>query len=376
MSIYERLGVRRVINAQGHHTILGNTTLPETVRRAMDEAAQSFVDMHELLERVGERVAQLTRNDAAYVCNGASCGLFLSALAVMTRGDRGAIRRLPAVDGLPNELIIHRAHRVPPDLPVLLTGARWREVGTAAGTSPEEILAAIGERTAAIVYMPNEDFQTGTLSLSDTLAVGREAGVPVIVDAAAELPPPDNLWYFTRDLGADLAVFSGGKAMCGPPGSGIILGRQDFVEACRLIGPPHGGVGRAMKIAKEEVVGLLAALESFLSLDHLARKRRVLATLDYWAETLGRLPGLHAIRARPATSYQWEWRIRLEVDATVTGLTAAHLRSRLWNGEPRIAVMAPPQGGEIQLTPYTLEPGEELLVAKAVAEILRSSKGE
>jgi L-seryl-tRNA(Ser) seleniumtransferase len=218
--------------------------------------------------------------------------------------------------------------------------------------------------------MPNEDFEAGAMSLADTLEVARTAGIPVIVDAAAELPPPSNLWYFTRQLGADLAVFSGGKALCGPPGAGIVVGRRDLVDACRRIGHPHNGVGRAMKVSKEDVAGLLQAIESFLSLDHVGRQKRFVSTLDYWEETIGRLPGIQAVRVRSSRIDRSEWRIRLIVDPGVTGLTAAEIRAKLWHGEPRIAVMVPAQGGEVQLTPYTLQPGEDVIVATAFADAI------
>jgi D-glucosaminate-6-phosphate ammonia-lyase len=370
MSLYDRLGVRPIVNAQGHFTTLGGSLLPAPVQQAMVDAAQRFVDLHELLFCAGARVAALTRNDAAYICNGASSGLVLSALAAMTRGDPRAIARLPDIGGLPNELIVHRVHRIPPDLPILLTGARWREVGTAIGTRRVELEALISERTAAIVFVPAEDCQTGALSVEDVIAIGREAQVPVIVDAAAELPPPDNLWYFTRDLGADIAVFSGGKAMCGPQASGFIVGREDLIAACRSIGAPHAGVARAMKVGKEEIAGLVAALEWFLSLDHDARRARVVEILDHWEATFKGVPGVQPVRTRPAASYQWEWRIRLLIDAATIGFDAHEIRAKLWDRTPRVAVMVPPQGGELHLTPYTLQPSEEVTVSKAILDVL------
>jgi D-glucosaminate-6-phosphate ammonia-lyase len=374
MNIKERLGGRRIINAQGHFTVLGGSLLPEPVRDAMSEAAQGYVDMYELVSRAGHRIAELTRNEAAHVCNGASSGIFLAVLACMTRGDRKAIQRLPCLAGLRSELIIHRAHRIPPDLPVLLTGAQWREIGSAVGTMPIELEAAINERTAAIVFMPGEDFQTGALSIHDTIRIAGEHHVPIIIDSAAELPPPDNLWHFTRDLGADLAVFSGGKALCGPQSSGFIVGRADLVETCRLIGAPNNTVARAMKVGKEEINGVVAALEWFLGLDHIKRKTWVVETLDAWERDLNGFSGVCPIRTRPAASYQWEWRIRVGIDAELCGVTAESVRAQLWDRDPRIAVMLPPHGGEIQLTPYTICPGEEAAVSEALTAIFRCAE--
>lgn len=374
MDIYKSLDIEPIINAQGHFTILGGAVLPAPVREAMDIAGQSFVDIPELFVRASQKIALLTKNEAACICNGSSSGLLLAALACMTRGDAKAIANLPKLEGLPAEFIIHRSHRIPPDLPVLLSGAKWKEIGTSIGTRPIELEAAINEQTAGIFYMPGEDFQSGTLSLEDTRAIAAENNIPLIVDAAAELPPADNLWYFTRTMGADLAVFSGGKALCGPQSSGFIVGRPDLIRACQAIGFPNTGIARAMKVGKEEICGLLAALEWFLSINQQDRQARVVAVLDYWERAFSEMPEIHPVRTQPPAEYQPEWRIRLEIDANNSGISAMEIRNTLWNKSPRIAVMVPPNGREIWLTPYTLHPGEETIVAEALLEVLSASR--
>ena len=199
--------------------------MPEPVLEAMKEAAASFVDMFEIQQQVGRRLAELTHNEAAYVCAGAAAGLFLTSLASMTGGDLKAIARLPGLERLRNEIIIHCAQRIPYDPAVRLAGAKLVEVGNALQTFPWELEAAITDRTAAVLYIAGEHLSSGALSLPETIEIAHANGLPLIVDAAAQLPPPDNLWYFTRDLGADLAIFSGGKELRGPQASGLIVGR-------------------------------------------------------------------------------------------------------------------------------------------------------
>ncbi len=378
MHVYQRLGLRRVINADARLTRLGGSIMPPQVLAAMAEAAQWYVDIFELQRAVGRRIAELTHNEAAYVCTGASAGLFLSTLACMTGPDLKAISRL--VDEMPHptlpkdEVIIHTAHRIPYDPAIRLAGARLVEIGNVLQTFPWELEAAITERTAAVVYMAGEHLSRGALPLPQVIEVAHARGVPVIVDAAAQLPPPENLWRFTRDLGADLAIFSGGKDLRGPQSSGLILGRADLIEAVFHHGAPHQRLGRPMKVGREEMVGLLTALELYLQQDHAARIARCEAVVQGWVERFSRLPGAHPRRDFPNEAGQPVPRLLLELDPEHAGLTGAELRQRLWEGDPRIAV-APAGAHGVYITPDTIEPGEEELIAERVTAIVQAAAG-
>jgi L-seryl-tRNA(Ser) seleniumtransferase len=372
MSVYERLGVRRIINADARLTRLGGSLMPEPVLAAMHEAAGGYVDMFELQHQVGRRLAELTRNEAAYVCTGASAGLVLSTLACMAGADLGAIARLPDLAGLKDEVIIHCAHRIPYDKAVRLTGARLVEIGDALQTFPWELEAAIGEQTAAVLYVAGAHLSRGALPLTEVVRIAQARAVPVIVDAAAQLPPPENLWRFTRDLGADLAVFSGGKDLCGPQASGLIVGRADLIAACAAHGAPHQRMGRPMKVGKEEMVGLLAAVERYLQLDHAARVAGFEATVQRWRAAVADLPGVVAERAFPNEAGQPTPRLWLRLDPARAGLTGADLRRQLWEGEPAIAVSPAGEDG-IYITPDTIEPGEEQVIAERLTQILRAA---
>lgn len=362
---YATLGLRRVINADARLTRLGGSLMPPAVLDAMRAAAGSYVDMFELQQQVGRRLAELTHNEAAYVATGAAAGLFVATLACMLGDDQAAVARWPDLTGKPNQVVIHRAQRIPYDLAVHQAGAQLVELGSAEATAPADLEAALNERTAAVLFVAGAHLAHGALDLAEVVQIAHARGVPVIVDAAAQLPPPENLWRFTRDIGADLAIFSGGKDLCGPQASGLVLGRADLIAACRLHGAPHQRLGRPMKVGKEEMLGLLAAVERYLQIDHAARIAGFERTVAEWIAELGRLPGVQAERSFPNEAGQPTPRLRLSCDPQRCGLSGAELRRRLWAGDPRIAVAAAGDDG-IFMSPDLLEPGEEREIVERI----------
>ncbi|MGH2616323.1 MAG: DegT/DnrJ/EryC1/StrS family aminotransferase, partial [Thermomicrobiales bacterium] len=201
MSVYDRLGVRRVINADATLTRLGGSLMSPDVLDAMQNAAGSFVDMHELQHVVGRRLAELTRNEAAYVATGAAAGIVLATLGAMTGGDRETIARYVETGEAPrDEVIVHRVHRIPYDPAIRLAGSRIIDVGNRLQTFPWELEAALSPRTAMIFYAAGDHLASGALPLDQTIDIAHAHGIPVVVDAAAQLPPTENLWRFTREL--------------------------------------------------------------------------------------------------------------------------------------------------------------------------------
>ncbi|MEM2875386.1 MAG: aminotransferase class V-fold PLP-dependent enzyme, partial [Candidatus Bathyarchaeia archaeon] len=253
MGVYEELGVRRVVNASGNMTDLGGSLMDPETLEAMNDAAGSFVYMEELMEKAGEVIAEVTGAEKGLVTSGAAAALALAAAACMTGKDLSKVARLPDTTGMKNEIIIQRMHRNPFDSCVRVSGAKFVEVGHNHGTEPWELEAAINEKTAAIIYFVF-DPQPGVLPLEEVIKIGKKYGIPVIVDAAAEVPPVENLKKFIA-MGADLVLFSGGKEIRGPNDSGILCGRSDLIEAAALNAfPKHFGwfgIGRPMKISKE-----------------------------------------------------------------------------------------------------------------------------
>lgn len=370
MSIYESLGVRPLINASATLTKLGGSIMPPEVIEAMVEASQHFVDLNELQCRVGERIAELTRNEAAYVSSGAAAGLVLATAVCITGNDPNLVNRFPNLDGLKNEVIVHKAHRNGYDYAVRQVGVKIVEIGDANGTTRDDLVKAISDRTAAIFWFQGAMTTPGDVPLPEVIEIAKNYGVPVVVDAAAQLPPVSNLWKFT-EMGADLAIFSGGKDLRGPQSSGLILGRKDLIEACRIHGNPNPAIGRPMKVGKEEMIGLMTAVERYLKLDHQARERYCESCVECWNEALREVDGLSIERDFPNEAGQPLPRSLITIDAEALGMTRDEVARALKTGSPAVAVLTDGED-KFYLNPMTLEPGQEDIILRRVLEIVRS----
>jgi uncharacterized pyridoxal phosphate-dependent enzyme len=268
-SIYQAMGVRTIINGRGATTAVGGTLMPPEVTAAMAEAAKAFVVLDELNRKVGERIAAVTGAEAGYVTSGSAAGMALAAAACIAGSDPARIRQLPDSEGMPNEIVIHRSHRLDYDQMYRVSGGRFVEIGLPHATEPWELEHAITRQTAAVAYHDSPNTGDGALPFATVVAIAHERGIPVIVDAASVLPPVDHLRRWIRQ-GADLVIYSGGKGIRGPQDSGMLAGRADLIAAARANGNPHAAVGRGMKTSKEAMVGLWAALDLFMRHDHAA----------------------------------------------------------------------------------------------------------
>lgn len=265
--IYAWLGVRTIINARGATTAVGGSLMWPEAAAAMVEASRAFVEIGELNARVGERIAAATGAEAGYVTSGSAAAMLLAAAACITGTDPALIHRLPNTEGIPNEIVVHRAHRVRYDQMFRAAGATLIEIGYPQGTEPWELPAAISERTVAVAYVDSPAVGPRALDFPTVVRIAHERGVPVIVDAASILPPVDHLRRWIR-WGADLVIYSGGKGIRGPQESGLLAGRADLIAAAAANGSPRAAIGRGMKVSKEAMVGLAVALERFLNHDH------------------------------------------------------------------------------------------------------------
>ena len=367
--VYADLGMRRVINAAATLTRLGGSIMPPPVLEAMMQASRSFVELPELQRRCGERLAKLTKNEAAYVCSGAAAGLTLTTAACITGADADKIARLPGdMEGLKNEVVVHRSQRNGYDFAVRQAGVRLVEIGP----TVEELNAAIGERTAAVVYFAGR-LAEGSLPLGKVVEVAHARGVPVIVDGAAQIPPISNLWRYTVEDGADLAIFSGGKGLRGPQSSGLIVGRADLIEAVRMHGPPNQAIGRPMKVGKEEMVGLLAAVEWSLGRDEPALIQRYERQVARVVEALAGIAGVSASRDFPSEAGQPMPRALVRLDADKLGFDRDEVVRRLREGDPYVEVST--SGRDlIYVNPQTLEDGEEVIVIERLVAALKRGR--
>jgi L-seryl-tRNA(Ser) seleniumtransferase len=395
-SIYHDLGLRPVINAAGTLTRLGGSLMPPEVLDAMRRAAEYCVRMEELQERAGQIIAEATGAESGYVTCGAAAGLVLGTAACVAGLDIHKMERLPDTAGMKNEVIVQRPHRNSYDHAIRAVGLKLVEVGWIGHPAPHpvapwEIEAAINERTAA-VYWPDMGSVAGiTTGLEATVEVAHRHGVPVIVDASGSLPPTANLRAFTQ-AGADLVSFSGGKGLRGPQASGILAGRQDLIQSVALQhqdmdvhpstwslraklldsgllpGPPLQGIGRSLKVGKEEIVGLLTALRLFQVRDEAAEQAGWLRQVNTIVEALAGLPGVRAEMEGPPSRYiplaQVSW------DESALGLTGAALINALADGDPCVCVGGDGAGGQIAVNPFSLKPGDAEVVALRLRKLL------
>lgn len=369
MSIYDELGVRPIINASATLTRLGGSVMPPEVVQAMVEASKHFVNLDDLQRAVGEKLAELTRNEAAYVSTGAAAGIVLATAALVAGTDPKAINQLPDTTGLKNEVIIHKSHRNGYDFAVRQVGVKIIEIGTALHTAPWELESAISDKTAAIFWFQGAMSGRGDLPLETVIEIANRHAVPVVVDAAAQVPPADNLWKYTQ-MGAALAIFSGGKDLRGPQASGLCVGRKEIIEAMRLNGSPNHSIGRPMKVGKEEMVGLLTAVKLYVQRDHEARASQDEEVVSGWCVELNRVRGVLAERAFPNEAGQPLPRAKVTIDAAKLGKSRDEVVAALRNGTPSIEVAS---GGSdvLYLNPMTLADGEDQIVLDRLLAVLQ-----
>src|ERR1700741_2876877 len=256
-SLYARLGVKPVINGVGVVTVLGGSIMPPEVIRAMEEASRYFIPLPELEKKVGARIAELLQAPAAMVTCGAASAIAVGTAACLSQGDPAKLRQLPNRDGIRYEVIQQKSHHSGYEHQMELCGAKIITVETR-----QQLDAAINERTGMMFFL-NKAEHDGQIKMADFIKIGQERGIPTMNDAASDATPMDNLWKYTQ-AGFDLVIFSGGKALRGAQASGLLLGRKDLIEASYPAMSPYGGIGRGMKVGKEELCGLLAAVERYL----------------------------------------------------------------------------------------------------------------
>ena len=370
-NIYEKLGVRTIVNAASWRTNVGGSVMPPPVRQAMDEAARWFVDLHELNARAGEAIAKFTGAEAGLVTAGSAAGMLLEAAACMTGADQGKIDRLPDTTGMKHEIVIHRFQRVTYDRCFRAAGAKLVEIGDYGGTFDWELQDAINENTAAVAYIIAAR-QSGAIPLERVVEIAHARGVPVIVDAAAMLPPAENLTRYV-EMGADMVSFSGGKGVQGPQSTGILCGRADLIEAAAMNGSPNQGIGRSAKVCKEEIAGLVTALELFVDADHEAEAERWDDISRMMAQQIEKIPGLRAEHL-PATPELDEFesatpRVYVFPDDD-SGRDAASIESDLKAGSPPIYVYDAEYGRGIAMSPVNLMDGDAEIIVRRLQEIM------
>ena len=360
--IIEELGVRSFINAAGTFTALtGSLMRPEAVA-AMQIASRKYVRLEDLRDAVGKRIAELLRCPAALVTAGCASALSVATAACITGDNRDRVRRLPDTTGMKNEVIVQKTHRVNYDHAIRNAGVRMIEVVTR-----EDLEKAINERTAMMFFL-NSAEPRGKVDHEEFIAIARKHNIPTLIDAAADVPPVENLWRFTK-MGFDLVGFSGGKGLRGPQSSGLLLGRKDLIEAAKLnFGPEGDSLCRTNKVNKEETIGMLVALETYLNQDHAAvwkdwegRCRCISRALEAFEDVKTEVFVPPIANAVPHLRVRW--------DSKKRGLTPAEMVKKLRDGKPSIEV-TPGSSRQLVIGVWMMDPGEDAIVGERIRSIL------
>jgi D-glucosaminate-6-phosphate ammonia-lyase len=318
------------------------------------------VPLTELHDRIGERIATLVKAEAAMVSAGAASAMTLGTAGVLTGGDPKKVVDLPNLAEMKSEVIMQKAHRFGYDHAIRNCGVKIVEVDTAA-----ELEAAITPQTAMMLFYNNNN-SLGQIRDEEFVRLGKKHGVVTMNDCAADVPPVENLWKFTA-MGFDLVAFSGGKGIRGPQSAGLLLGRKDLIAAARANAAPNGNaIGRGMKVNKEEMVGMLAAIERFVKLDHAALDREYQRRANVILKSLAGLKGVTASITVPEVANHVP-HVKVVLDTAVTGITGQEISKQLRDGTPSIGVRP---GDELLIGVWMMQPGEDVVVARRLKEVL------
>jgi len=371
---YQKLGVTPFINAAGTYTILSASTMPDQVQAAVTLAAQKPVHLMELHKAAGEYLARRLRCEGALVTSGAAAAIKLATAACITRGNKSAVVNIPTdMQGLKNEVIVQKAHHYDYDHAIRDCGARFVDVETL-----DEYERAFSERTVMTQFF--NAAEGGRISREDWVRVAHKHGIPCFNDAAADVPPISNLWNYT-DMGFDLVAFSGGKGIRGPQCTGLLLGKKDLIDAAQLNNSPSSNtIGRGMKVGKEEIIGLVAALDWFLAQDDAAMEAEYRKRAALVAERVQTVPSVEArIFVPPVANHVPH--LLITYDRNRIKLTATEVMQRMREGNPRIELNPatggspasaglPGGGNAIVVGVWMLQPGEDQIVARRLHEVL------
>jgi D-glucosaminate-6-phosphate ammonia-lyase len=360
-SLYASLGLKPVINGVGVVTVLGGSIMPPEVIRAMEEASRFFIPLPELEKRVGARIADLLQAPAAMVTCGAASAITVGTAACLSQGNPAKLRQLPNRDGVKYEVIQQKSHRSGYEHQMELCGAKIMTV-----ESRQDLESAINERTGMMFFL-NKAEHDGQITCDEFIRIGRERGIPTMNDAASDATPKENLWKYTKQ-GFDLVIFSGGKALRGPQSTGLLLGRKDLIEASFPAMSPFGGIGRGMKVGKEELCGVLAAVERYLKVDHAAEYRELESRVASIRTALKAVKGVETDRHVPVIANEVP-HVTVEWDETARGLTAQQVVEKLQAGDPPIHVQRPAKG-KLLISVWMMRGDEHKVVGRRLRDIL------
>jgi L-seryl-tRNA(Ser) seleniumtransferase len=375
MNVYTRLGLRPLINAAGTYTHLGGSLMPPEVMQAMDDAAKHYVPIRELTKATGERIAQLTGNEGALVTTGAAGAIFVGTCACIAGDDPDKAKRLPFTDGMKNEVVMQKLHH---------TG--WVRQIEAAGGRPvdveylDEMERAITGKTAMLYHLIAEkhfgqhrdklDAPGGNVSLEQAIALAKKTRIPLMIDAAAELPPTGAMKMYTQ-MGADLVAFSGGKGLRGPQNAGLLLGRKDLIDLAATFQSPYSGIGRDLKVSKETMIGMVAAVERYVNNDHDADWKLWTSQIEHVKSVVNKISGVESGEV-PGWVTNHVPRLWVRWDEKAFNFSREECFEALQKDDPPVVALRTPMG--ITIVPWMMVPGEERVVAQRLKDVLEKAK--
>lgn len=360
---FKELGVRPLINAAGTYTALTASLMPPEVMDAINYASKSFVKLVELHDAVGQRIASLVGSEGAMVTAGAASALTLGTAACMTGTNQEFIRRLPDTTGMKNEVIIQKSHRFGYDHAIRNCGTKLIEV-----EDRDHLERSINERTVMMMFLNSND-PIGPIKAQEWAELGKKHNLPTFIDCAADVPPVENLSKFTK-MGFSIVAFSGGKGIRGPQSAGLLLGKKELIQAARLNGPPNSdAIGRGMKVNKEELLGMMAAIELYVKKDHQAEWNEWEKRIKLIADSLASIKGITTETYVPEVANHVP-HLRVKWDQETLKIKPPEVAKRLAAGEPSIEVV-PGSRESLNIAVWMLQPGEAQIVAKRVREVLK-----
>ena len=375
--VYRKLGIKPVINAQSWVTVLGGSIMRKEVLEAMNDASKVFVDMIELNKSAGKVIAKICNSEAGLVTNGCASAQVLMSAACMTGEDDYKVEKLPNTEGMKNEVIIFKGQRNRYDKAFETSGAIIKEFGTEEDATEEDLISVISDKTCAIAYVIMPFYNPG-IGLKKTIEIAHKNSIPVILDAAAEIPPRSNLHRFIN-MGVDMVAFSGGKGIGGPQSSGILAGREDLINsAFKNSLNLHSNiacVGRPMKVSKENIIGLVTALELYLDSNEEEEYDSWKEKSEYIKNQLKDIPNLDVKIENTPTDRQGTQPI-LYFHKDWKGKSPEKIKEEMINGDPPIYLGVGGSNlyeymGEINIVMTNVMEGEEIIIADRLNKLLR-----
>jgi L-seryl-tRNA(Ser) seleniumtransferase len=366
-NVYEELGVTTVINCQGTMTMLGGSLPRPELAAVMTQAGRHFVSIPELEVAAGKRIAQLLKlpeDYSALVTSGAAAAIQSGLAGILTGDNEALIRQLPDLTGMKSEVIIQKSHRNPFDHQLRSTGIKLVEIETR-----EQLQRAMSDRTA-MMHFTNFANAAGQIKVDEWVKLAKQHGVPCMNDAAADTPPVSHLWDYAN-MGYDLITFSGGKAIRGPQCAGLLIGRKQLVAYALLNNSPHEDtLGRSQKVGKEEIVGMVKALELYLNDDHEALAKEWQNRLENIARQLAKAPAVSTSFFTPDVANHVP-HMQITWDSARIAATPRQLAQLLRNSKPSVVIASGEDRPGLVMNSFMLQPGEEEFVASRLLQIFR-----